>query len=81
LLADIIDNAILFSNARRGFILLKEGEKYSVKIARNLAGENISLMTQELSQSRRFRGGRWCEFSWTKILNRRTNMDHVPETN
>jgi transcriptional regulator with GAF, ATPase, and Fis domain/site-specific recombinase XerD/tRNA A-37 threonylcarbamoyl transferase component Bud32 len=51
LLENIIDNVILFSNAKRGFIFLKKGESYQVKAARNLQGENISFMEKQLSQT------------------------------
>ena len=51
LLENIVDNVILFSNAKRGFIFLKKGEAYQVKVARNLQGENISAMEQQLSQT------------------------------
>ncbi len=51
LLEALLDEAIDLTRGDRGFLVLVEGEQRSVKVARNIARENVALDLQRLSDT------------------------------
>lgn len=51
LLEDLMDAVIEITNADKGFLILTEGDSFSIKVARNLKQENIADAVSQLSDS------------------------------